>query len=254
MVRNRIAKLKKELKEVVQHRETQRKQRQRVPLPTSAIVGYTNAGKSSLLNKMTGSDVFAADKLFATLDPTTRQIQLPSGQKILLTDTVGFVRKLPHRLVEAFKATLEEAIVSDFLIHVVDIDSENADIHAKTTLEVLKELGAEEKRIITVFNKIDMLSPERQQILLNSQKKGTYYISTYTGEGIDALITGIEAILEEAQNMKHMLIPHTRYDIINKLHQSGCVKSEKVTDDGVELACMVPERLEGIVASFIIEN
>jgi GTP-binding protein HflX len=254
MVRNRIAKLKKELKEVVQHRETQRKQRQRVPLPTSAIVGYTNAGKSSLLNKMTGSDVFAADKLFATLDPTTRQIQLPSGQKILLTDTVGFVRKLPHRLVEAFKATLEEAIVSDFLIHVVDLDSENADIHAKTTLEVLKELGAEEKRIITVFNKIDMLPPERQQILLNSQKKGTYYISTYTGAGIDSLVTGIEAILEEEQNMKHMLIPHTRYDIINKLHQSGCVKSEKVTDDGVELACMVPERLEGIVASFIIEK
>ncbi|MGE9292580.1 MAG: GTPase HflX, partial [Puniceicoccales bacterium] len=150
MIRTRISKLKTELKDVVRHRETQRKQRMKVPLPSAAIVGYTNAGKSSLLNRLTGAKVLAADKLFATLDPTTRRMELPSGQALLVTDTVGFVRRLPHRLVEAFKATLEEAIVSTFLIHVVDASSPEAEAHYKTTLSVLKELGAETKNILTV--------------------------------------------------------------------------------------------------------
>lgn len=252
MVRNRIAKLKRELEQVVQHRMTQRKQRQRVPVPTAAIVGYTNAGKSSLLNCITGADVLAANKLFATLDPTTRQAELPSGQKILLTDTVGFVRKLPHRLVEAFKATLEEAIYCDFLLHVIDCTSEEAEAHSRTTMEVLKELGADEKRIITVYNKADLLPKEHLEYQRVNPGENVHYTSSTTGFGVAELLQAMENILEEQQKMKHLLIPYTRYDIVNKLHQAGCVKEEKATDDGVSIACMLPDRLKALVAEYIV--
>src|SRR5690606_20267783 len=148
IVRDRIAHLKRELAEVVQQRGVQRRRRQRVPVPTCAIVGYTNAGKSTLLNRLTGSGVLAADKLFATLDPTTRQLLLRGNQKLLVTDTVGFIRRLPHGLVEAFKATLEEVVVADFLIHVLDMTNPDVGRHRETTLDVLHELGADDKRII----------------------------------------------------------------------------------------------------------
>ena len=155
IVRDRIQRLRADLATVRKQRGVQRRQRLRVPLPTAAIVGYTNAGKSSLLNALTGAQVLAADKLFATLDPATRRLRLPSGRILLLTDTVGFVRRLPHRLVEAFKATLEEALVADLLIHVVDASSPEAVAHHTTTLSVLRELGDAHARIITVFNKLD---------------------------------------------------------------------------------------------------
>lgn len=161
LVRKRIDKLKTELTEVRARRATQRKQRERVPVPHAAIVGYTNAGKSSLLKRMTEADVLVADKLFATLDTTTRRIELPNNRPLLLTDTVGFVRNLPHDLVDAFKATLEEAVLADFLIHVVDASQPDAIAFHKTTLDVLQELGAEEKPILTVFNKIDLAEPEQ---------------------------------------------------------------------------------------------
>ena len=157
LIQHEIDGAKAELAEVRKQRATRRKTRQRIPIPNAAIVGYTNAGKSSLLNKLTGSGVLAEDKLFATLDTTTRRVKLPNGHPLLLTDTVGFVRKLPHKLVESFKATLEEAVLSDFLIHVVDASHPEAEKFYETTLEVLKELGAEDKRIITVFNKIDLV-------------------------------------------------------------------------------------------------
>ena len=156
VVRDRIAHLKEELAAVVRHRGVQRTRRVRVPLPTASIVGYTNAGKSSLLNRLTGSHVLVEDKLFATLDPTTRQLVLPGNQKLLLTDTVGFIRRLPHGLVEAFKATLEEVLVADFLIHVVDITSPHFEKHRATTLSVLAELGAGNKPALNVFNKVDL--------------------------------------------------------------------------------------------------
>ena len=160
MVRTQISRVKIQLRDVIQHRGTQRKKRMSVPIPTCAIVGYTNAGKSSLINKLCHSDILAEDKLFATLDPTSRRCPLPSGQALVITDTVGFVRNLPHRLVNAFKATLEEAIVSNFLIHLLDVGSPEIDAHARTTLELLNELGAKDKKIITVFNKIDALWDE----------------------------------------------------------------------------------------------
>src|ERR1700712_3302831 len=154
IVNDRIVHLRDELASVVQQRDVQRRRRLRVPVPTSAIVGYTNAGKSSLLNRLTGAHVLAEDKLFATLDPTTRQLLLPNHQKLLITDTVGFIRRLPHGLVEAFKATLEEVVVADFLIHVLDVTNPNFEQHHETTLKVLEELGAGDQTIITVFNKV----------------------------------------------------------------------------------------------------
>ncbi len=153
-----IDRCKRELEVVRKQRKTQRKERERLETPHAAIVGYTNAGKSSLLNILSGADVMAKDMLFATLDTTTRRIDLPDGQPLLITDTVGFVRNLPHRLVEAFKATLEEAVLADFLIHVLDATAPEIERFHDTTLEVLKELGAEDKEVITVLNKIDLVT------------------------------------------------------------------------------------------------
>ncbi|KAF0095201.1 MAG: GTP-binding protein HflX [Puniceicoccaceae bacterium 5H] len=268
MVRQQIARLKRELEVVVKQRHVQRKQRQRVPLPTAAIVGYTNAGKSTLLNQITGASVLSEDKLFATLDPTTRQLQLPTGQKILVTDTVGFVRKLPHRLVEAFKATLEEAIVSDFLIHVLDVTSPEVDAHRETTLEVLKELGADDKRIITVYNKVDRLPPDaiRQPGTNGSieggqlnglgdagalkREKNAVYVSAFTGQGMERLYAEMERMLEKDTRVMQLLVPHDRYDVVNRLHQAGAVKQVDPKDDGVHILGNIPPRLYGLVEPF----
>lgn len=243
MVRTRITRLKKEISGVVKHRAVQRKRRQKVPVPSAAIVGYTNAGKSSLLNRLTGASVLAEDKLFATLDPTTRHLILPSGQKMLLTDTVGFVRRLPHHLINAFKATLEEAVVSDFLIHVIDVTSSQTDQYRKTTLDVLKELGADEKRIITVYNKIDLLDTDQRRNVNLKSSAGCYRVSTQTGEGINALIKKMETFLEDSIEFMELLIPHHRYDLVSKLHELGGVQKEKAIEEGVFIQGNVPRVL-----------
>jgi GTP-binding protein HflX len=242
MVRQRIAKLKRELALVVRHRETQRKQRRKVPVPTAAIVGYTNAGKSTLLNALTGADVLSEDKLFATLDPTTRQLKLPNGQKLLLTDTVGFVRRLPHQLVDAFKATLEEAVLADFLVHVVDFSNPEYEIHMETTLDVLKELGANEKRIITVFNKVDRCveQPLRKDV---DKRNKPVPVSAVTGEGLPALMEEFEQQLLDRLTTMELLIPFSRYDLISLLHEQGHIKEERTGEDGVYLVANVPDRL-----------
>jgi GTP-binding protein HflX len=244
IVRQRIAKLKKELEAVVRHRDTQRKQRQKVPVPTAAIVGYTNAGKSTLLNALTGADVLAADKLFATLDPTTRQCRLPSGQKLLLTDTVGFVRRLPHQLVDAFKATLEEAVLADFLVHVVDVSNPEFEQQQATTLQVLQELGAEQKRIVTVLNKIDRCRhlPAGERASAGEPVP----VSALTGEGLDALLHRFEALLEDRLVTMELCIPFSRYDLVNLLHEQGAVREEKPEEDGLHLVGNVPVRLKAL--------
>ncbi len=252
LVRERIQRMRAELATVRKQRDVQRRQRLRVPLPTAAIVGYTNAGKSSLLNALTGAHVLAEDKLFATLDPTTRRLRLASGRVLLLTDTVGFVRRLPHRLVEAFKATLEEALVADFLIHVVDASSPEAAAHHATTMAVLAELGADQARILTVFNKLDRVDDPLRLAELKAQFPGALFLSAHTGAGVDTLLARLEDMVAEETTPQTLLIPHSRYDLINRLHQAGAVRREQARAEGVYIEGLLPKRLLEAVREFSI--
>lgn len=253
IVRDRIAHLRKELENVVQQREVQRRRRLRVPVPTASIVGYTNAGKSSLLNQLTGSTVLAENKLFATLDPTTRQLILPNHQKLLVTDTVGFIRRLPHGLVDAFKATLEEVIVADFLIHMLDVTNPNMEKHHQTTLGVLAELGAADKTIITVFNKVDAANDEMRARGRALARDGLF-VSARTGEGIDALLQRCAELIADDYSATELLVPHDRYDVIAKLHALGHVQSEEQRDDGVHIHGRFPPAQAAVFAPFVVNG
>ena len=254
MVRTQITKVKRELESVIKHRNLQRKKRMNVPVPTCAIVGYTNAGKSSLLNKLTHSDILAEDKLFATLDPTSRRCTLPNGHPIVITDTVGFVRNLPHRLVDAFKATLEEAVVSNFLIQVLDVSNPEVEAHMNTTLSVLQELGASDKTILTVFNKIDLLEDKDRQADLSLKYPESLFISIQSGEGISELLEFIETIVENNFTQLRLLIPHDRYDLIARLHREGAVYKEEATDNGTYILGSAPERLLKTLEPYHLRN
>ncbi|MDP4609553.1 MAG: GTPase HflX [Opitutales bacterium] len=254
MVRTQISRVKRELEGVIQHREVQRKKRMTVPVPTCAIVGYTNAGKSSLLNKLTNSNILAEDKLFATLDPTSRRCLLPNGQPMVVTDTVGFVRNLPHRLVDAFKATLEEAVISNFLIHVLDVNSPEFEAHAETTLKVLNELGAGDKKIITVFNKVDDLWDESTRNGLIFQFPDAHFISAKTGEGLPELLQKMEAIVESEFKQLRLLIPHERYDLVARIHREGGVRKEEARDEGTYLVGSIPDRLLSSIQPYILKT
>ena len=252
VVRNRIAHLKEEIAEVVRQRGVQRTRRVRVPLPTASIVGYTNAGKSSLLNKLTGSTVLAEDKLFATLDPTTRQLLLPGNQKLLLTDTVGFIRRLPPGLVEAFTATLEEGLVADFLIHVVDIPSPHFEKHRATTLSVMAELGAGDKPVVNVFNKVDLadaveLRAARQAV------PDALFVSARTGKGIDTLIERCREMIANSFGTVTLLVPHDRYDIVAKLHALGHVQEQEHREEGVLVTGRFPPSQAGLLDPFVVK-
>ena len=253
-IRNQIARCRRELDEVVRQRATQRKQRQRVPLPTFAIVGYTNAGKSSLLNKLTGADVLAADQLFATLDPTTRRLELPSGRALLLTDTVGFVRRLPHRLVEAFKATLEESVQADVLLHVVDLASPERERHAATTLEVLRDIGAGDRPVLTILNKSDLMPDPFERAEAAARHPGCILVSTVTGEGLDKLTARLEELASARDAELTLLIPHDRYDLVARLHDTATVLESKSQDRGTRIVAIVPDRLRSAVEPFISEK
>ncbi|HBE21870.1 MAG TPA: GTPase HflX [Verrucomicrobiales bacterium] len=246
----RIDRLKRELEDVRSQRKTQRKEREKLGTAHAAIVGYTNSGKSTLLNKLSGSDVLAKDMLFATLDTTTRRIELPDGQPLLLTDTVGFVRNLPHRLVEAFKATLEEAVLADFLIHVLDCSSPEIDRLYETTLEVLDELGAGDKKIITVLNKTDLLGDELQRLLLENRYPGAIYISASQGENLDTLLTLCAEALADRIQKKHYRIPQTRGDVLNLLHRDAKVLSTSYEDNDIIVSAVVPDSIAGKLMAF----
>lgn len=250
IVRDRIASLKKQLETVRLQRGTQRKRRMKKPVPSAAIVGYTNAGKSSLLNRVTGANILAEDKLFATLDPTTRQVILPSGIKLLLTDTVGFVRKLPHNLVEAFKATLEEAVVADFLIHVLDASSPEVEKHSKTTLRVLKELGADEKRILTVFNKVDACDDPFALNRLQAQYPDAEFVSVLNDVGIRQLVIRMDDMLETDATYGEYLFPFDRYDLISQLHEAGSVKEEETREDGIYINGFISPALKARIDAY----
>ena len=235
LVQKRISALTKELKEVTKQRQTQRKGRKRHELPTAAIVGYTNAGKSSLLNRLADADILAEDKLFATLDPTTRKVTLPNNQDILLTDTVGFIRKLPHNLVASFKSTLEEAVVADFLVLVLDISSQHVEEHWETTLSVLKELGADDKDILVAFNKIDL----QNDPVLIARARGLFphgvFISAATGEGIGELLMQMIKFTKTASRTLKIQVPPQHHDIIAFAHSKGKVLESKYDEHGNNL-------------------
>lgn len=250
LVNDRIASVKKELKEVIKHRLVQRAKRMRKPVPTVSIVGYTNAGKSSLLNTLTDTDVLAEDKLFATLDPTTRRLDLDKSQHVLLTDTVGFVRRLPHRLVEAFKATLEEAVVADLLIHLVDVSNPEFESHLQTTQAVLEEIGASENPTLIVFNKIDLVDDDELAARLRLTYEKALFVSAHSGEGLDQLKATISDQLNAQLRSTHLLIPHSRYDIVAKLHSSGGIREQATEDDGVYIEGLFPQNLQGLIESY----
>ena len=243
IVRRRIDRLRSDLAAVRKRRATQRKERMRVPLPHAAIVGYTNAGKSSLLQRLTGANVLVEDKLFATLDTTTRKVRLPDGQSLLLTDTVGFVRRLPHRLVEAFKATLEEAVLADFRVHVIDASQPNALEFYETTMDVLDELGADRERVITVLNKIDLVEDRTHLAAFHSRFPQAACISARTGEGIDKLCHQLVDMLSLQVSRIEYAIPFNRSDLVSSLYDVGKVLSTEYEGTEVRVHAIVPNRL-----------
>lgn len=242
LIRNRISQLKKELEEVKQNRETARKQRKANAVPVVSIVGYTNAGKSTLLNALTDANVLAEDKLFATLDPTTRNVTLESGQHILLTDTVGFIRKLPHHLVDAFKSTLEEAKYADILLHVVDASNPSADAHMYTVYETLRNLGVEDKTIITLFNKQDKLE-NAEVILKDGQADKALKISAKMKQGLDDVLNTIELILQERKIYVETTIPYQDAGILQLIRKYGQLLKEEYQEGGIAVEAYIPKEI-----------
>ncbi len=250
-IERRIHEIKDELEAVRKERTVQRRRRERAAVPRAAIVGYTNAGKSSLLNALTAANVKAEDKLFATLDPTTRRIAFAQGQTLLLTDTVGFVRNLPHGLVEAFRSTLEEAAQADLLIHVADASDPKVDTHIATTLQVLGEIGAGEVPRILVLNKIDLVHHESVEDFL-ARYPGSIAVSATLSQGLGALVDRIQDALTSGMKGLTLRIPHAQYHLVSLIMREGTVLEEKQEDDATWLRCRLPERLEWRVKDYII--
>lgn len=245
----RIDKVKAELEDVKKQRDTARKERSRVPVPHAAIVGYTNAGKSSLLKKLTNAEVLVEDKLFATLDTTTRKLELPDGQQMLLTDTVGFVRNLPHDLVQSFRATLEEAVLADFLIHVLDASSKHVRDFYQTTTDVLAELGAGDKKVLVVLNKIDLIEEDRLREL-QREFPDAASISIKTGAGIDDLMHRLHNLMIDRVVRLTLSIPLDRMDLVALAHQEGKVLSEDYERGIADIQCVIPKRWESKFAAY----
>lgn len=240
LIHNRISVLKEELREVKKQRDIRRKSRK--DNFVIAIVGYTNVGKSTFLNKLTGADVLAEDKLFATLDPTTRKLKLPSGNEVLLTDTVGFIRKLPHHLIEAFKSTLEEAKYADLILHMIDASNPEADTQMLIVYNTLRELGIEDKEVVSLYNKIDIM-PEDTILPRDFHAEHTLKISARTGEGLEEFKELVDKILRQQRIYLEKLIPYKDSAKLALIRKYGELELEDYREDGIYIKAMVPTNI-----------
>lgn len=239
LINSRVAQLNRELKEVQRHREVNRQQRKRSRIPVVAVVGYTNAGKSTLLNHLTNAEVLEEDKLFATLDPTTRILELTNNQKVLMTDTVGFIRKLPHHLIDAFRSTLEEAKYADIILHVVDASNPQMDKQMYIVYDTLRNLEVEGKKIITAFNKTDRIG--QPEPLHDFRAERTVHISAKYGDGLEDLKNILEEILREEKDFLECTIPYRDAGVIQKIREKGELLSEEYREDGIFVRAWVPK-------------
>ncbi len=243
LIRDRISKLSADLKEMKAHRDVQREKRSKASTPVAAIVGYTNAGKSTLLNKLTDAGVLSEDKLFATLDPTTRALELPNGEKILLTDTVGFIRKLPHNLIEAFKSTLEEAKYADIIVHVVDVSNSDYEQQMTTVYATLKQLGVGDKPVITLFNKCDCF--EQKPVAKDLKADYTYNVSAIRGTGLEDFKQCLQDIILLSRIRIERVFPYSEAGKIQLIREYGQLESEEYTESGIKVLAYVPKEIEG---------
>ncbi len=243
LIRDRISKLSADLKEMKAHRDVQREKRSKASTPVAAIVGYTNAGKSTLLNKLTDAGVLSEDKLFATLDPTTRALELPNGEKILLTDTVGFIRKLPHNLIEAFKSTLEEAKYADIIVHVVDVSNPDYEQQMTTVYATLKQLGVGDKPVITLFNKCDCF--EQKPVAKDLKADYTYNVSAIRGTGLEDFKQCLQDIILLSRIRIERVFPYSEAGKIQLIREYGQLESEEYTESGIKVLAYVPKEIEG---------
>ncbi|MCH5304069.1 MAG: GTPase HflX [Ruminococcus sp.] len=249
-IHRRMETLKAQLADVENHRQRLRERREKDGVITVAIVGYTNAGKSTLMNYLTDAGVLAQDKLFATLDPTSRALKLPSGVSVMLIDTVGLVRRLPHGLVEAFKSTLEEAALSDIILNVCDASSPEASVHMKVTTDLLAELGCGDTPIVNVFNKCDKLS----NLEIGSDDKKTVYISAKEGRGIDSLLKVIDENLPVRIRKVNLILPFAKAGLSNEIREKATLLSENYTAEGIEVEAIIDEEMYRKLRDYIIEN
>lgn len=252
LIRSQITKLKKELEEVKKHRQTQRKRRMSNQSPVICIVGYTNAGKSTLLNHLTSSDVLSEDMLFATLDPTTKAFTLPDGQNIMLTDTVGFISKLPHHLIQAFRSTLEEAKYCDIILHVVDASNPDMDRQMYAVYDTLHQLGTEDKPLITVFNKIDRL--QETTVLKDLRADATVMVSAKEEIGFDKLLQAMEEILLQNQSYMELKLPYKETGMLNDIRTYGKLLEERYEEDGIFVKAYVRKRESKLVKQYCIKG
>lgn len=246
-IRRSITQMEDELKEVGKRRNISRQSRG--DTPTIAIVGYTNAGKSTLLNKLCSADVLAENKLFATLDPTTRGLELSDGRKVLVTDTVGFIRKLPHDLIEAFKSSLEEAVVADILLHVVDSTSSEMTEHIEVVNKLLQGLGALNKPVLLLMNKIDACDKDNLERVVN-QYGETFEISALTGIGFDGLISGIEKAIPKDDREMHLLVPYSEGWVLPYIYENGKLLEQEYVADGTQIKALVKEKYASKLEKF----
>jgi GTPase len=250
VIRRRIARIKRELEEVRTARSRQRQQRRREGLPTVALVGYTNAGKSTLLNALSGSSIYVANQLFATLDPTTRRVTLPGGAVILFTDTVGFIQKLPTGLIASFRATLEEVLEADLLVHVIDVSHPHAMDQVRTVYATLKEIGADELPIINLLNKIDRFQDPEAACASLCDLPDSVAVSALTGYGLENVLAEIETVLESDRRRIKVLLPFVRGDLVSLIHERGLIEEETHQSEGTYIEALVPDHLLSQFAEF----